>query len=415
MTARYDVVIVGAGHGGAQVAIALRQAQFSGTIALIGAEPELPYERPPLSKEFLCGDRPFERMLIRPAEFWQAQGIQMICGRSALAVDATAHRVTLADGEPIEYGRLVWAAGGSPRELTCPGTEFEGVHTVRTRADVERIRNELSAVSQVVVVGGGFIGLEAAATLRKLGKNVTLLEAQDRVLARVAAEPLSRFYEAEHRARGVDVRLGAHIDRIEGTHGRVSGVRLRNGEKLPAQMVIVGIGITPAVGPLIATGARGGNGVTIDANCRTSLPDVFALGDCALHESAFADGAPVRIESVQNALDHAAVIARHFSGAPPPSAGVPWFWSNQYDLRLQTIGLSVGHDDLVLRGEPTSKRFSLVYLKAGRVVALDCINAAADYMQGRALVMARACIDRARLADPAVPLKALLQMPSRVP
>jgi 3-phenylpropionate/trans-cinnamate dioxygenase ferredoxin reductase subunit len=408
MTERYDVVIVGAGHGGAQVAIALRQARFSGTIALIGAERELPYERPPLSKEFLSGDRPFERMLIRPAEFWQSQGIQMICGRSVLAVDATAHRVTLADGTPIEYGRLIWAAGGSPRQLTCPGTDFAGVHTVRTRADVERIRNELSTVTDVVVVGGGFIGLEAAATLRKVGKNVTVLEAQDRVLARVAAEPLSRFYEAEHRSRGVNVRLGAHLDRIEGTNGRLSGVRLLGGEQLLAQLVIVGIGVTPAVGPLIAAGARGDNGVAIDENCRTSLQDVFALGDCALHETAFADGARVRIESVQNALDHAAVIARQFSGAPPASGGVPWFWSNQYDLRLQTIGLSVGHDDLVLRGEPASKRFSLVYLKAGRVVALDCINAAADYMQGRALIMARACIDRARLADAAIPLKAHL-------
>ena len=415
MTEQYDVVIVGAGHGGAQVAIALRQARLSGTVALIGAEPELPYERPPLSKDFLCGDRPFERMLIRPAEFWRAQGIQMICGRSALAVDATAHRVTLADGESIEYGRLIWAAGGSPRQLTCPGTDLAGVHTVRARADVERIRHELSTVTHVVVVGGGFIGLEVAATLRKLGKNVTVLEAQDRVLARVAAEPLSRFYEAEHRSRGVDVRLGANIDCIEGTNGRVSGVRLLNGEKLPAQMVVVGIGIAPAVGPLIAAGAQGGNGVTIDANCRTSLPDVFALGDCALQSSTFADGAHVRIESVQNALDHAAVIARHFSGAPAASAVVPWFWSNQYDLRLQTLGLSVGHDDLVLRGEPTSKRFSLVYLKAGRVVALDCINAAADYMQGRALIMARACISRARLADPAIPLKTLIQVPGPFP
>jgi 3-phenylpropionate/trans-cinnamate dioxygenase ferredoxin reductase subunit len=415
MTERYDVVIVGAGHGGAQVAIALRQARFSGTIALIGAERELPYERPPLSKEFLSGDRPFERMLIRPAEFWRSQAIQMICGRSALAVDATAHRVTLADGAPIEYGRLIWAAGAAPRQLTCPGTDYAGVHTVRARTDVDHIRNELSTVTHIVIVGGGFIGLEAAATLRKLGKNVTVLEAQDRVLARVAGEPLSRFYETEHRSRGVNVRLGANIDRIEGTNGRVSGVRLRGGEQLPAQLVIVGIGVTPAVGPLIAAGARGDNGVAIDANCHTSLQDVFALGDCASHETAFADGARVRIESVQNALDHAAVIARHFSGAPPASCGVPWFWSNQYDLRLQTIGLSVGHDDLVLRGEPASRRFSLVYLKAGRVVALDCINAAADYMQGRALVLARACIDRAQLADPAVPLKALIQVPSPIP
>jgi 3-phenylpropionate/trans-cinnamate dioxygenase ferredoxin reductase subunit len=407
MGVSYDVVIVGAGHGGAQAAIALRQAQFSGTVALIGAEPELPYERPPLSKEFLCGDKPFERMLIRPAAFWHEQRIQMIRGRSVVSVDADAQRVKLADGEIIGYGRLIWAAGGSARRLTCPGANLAGVHTVRARADVERIRHELRDVARVVVVGGGFIGLETAATLRKLDKDVTVLEAQDRVLSRVAAEPISRFYEAEHRSRGVHVQLNARIERIEGAEGRVSGVRLTDGAVLPAEMVIVGEGIAPAIEPLIESGAQGNNGVAIDAICRTSLPGVFALGDCALQESAFADGARIRIESVQNALDHAAVIARHLSGAPAAHAGVPWFWSNQYDLRLQTVGLAVGHDDLVLRGEPASKRFSLVYLKAGRVVALDCINAAADYMQGRALVAARACINRARLADPAIPLKAL--------
>jgi len=407
MSAGYNVVIVGAGHGGAQAAIALRQAQFTGTIAMIGAEPELPYERPPLSKEFLCGDKAFERMLIRPATFWHEQRIQVLSGRSVVAIDPAGRRVTLGDGERIGYSRLIWAAGGSPRRLTCAGANLAGVHTVRARADVERIRGELSDVTRVVVIGGGFIGLETAATLRKLGKHVTVLEAQDRVLARVAAEPLSRFYEAEHRSRGVDVQLNARIERLEGVEGRVSGVRLADGTVLPAQMVIVGIGISPTVEALVQAGAQVSNGVAIDSNCRTSLPDVFALGDCALQESAFADGARIRIESVQNALDHAAVIARHLSGGPAANTGVPWFWSNQYDLRLQTIGLAIGHDDLVLRGEPASRRFSLVYLKAGRVIALDCINAAADYMQGRALVAARACINRAKLADPAVPLKAL--------
>lgn len=408
MNASYDIVIVGAGHGGAQAAIALRQARFSGTIALIGAEAELPYERPPLSKEFLCGDKPFKRMLIRPAEFWPAQRIQVIRGRSVLSVEAHAQRVRLADGELIGYRRLIWAAGGSPRRLSCSGANLAGVHTVRTRGDVERIRDELHDVERVVIVGGGFIGLEAAATLRKLDKHVTVLEAQSRVLSRVAAEPLSRFYEAEHRSRGVDVQLNAHIERLEGDGRRVSGVRMTGGTLLPAQMVIVGVGITPAIEPLIQAGARGDNGVAIDAICRTTLPGVFALGDCALQESAFAEGARIRIESVQNALDHAACIARHLSGAPAANAGVPWFWSNQYDLRLQTIGLAIGHDDLVVRGEPASKRFSLVYLKAGRVVALDCINAAADYMQGRALVAAGVCINRSRLADPTVPLKALV-------
>lgn len=403
---QYDVVIVGAGHGGAQAAIALRQNKFDGTIAVIGDEPELPYERPPLSKEYFSGEKAFERILIRPAAFWQERRVEMLLQRRVVAVDPAAHRVTTADGATIGYGRLIWATGGSPRRIGCAGNDLAGVHTVRTRADADRMLAELDGVAQAVVIGGGYIGLEAAAVLSKAGKKVVLLEAQDRVLARVAGEALSRFYEAEHRAHGVDVRLGAAVDCIEGD-GKVSGVRLADGEVIPAQMVIVGIGIAPAVEPLLAAGAAGGNGVAVDPQCRTSLPDIFAIGDCALHASRFAGDTPIRLESVQNANDQATLVAKTMMGEAVHYDAVPWFWSNQYDLRLQTVGLSTGHDASVLRGDPARRSFSVIYLKRGRVIALDCVNATKDYVQGRKLVVERRAPDPARLADPGTPLKDL--------
>jgi 3-phenylpropionate/trans-cinnamate dioxygenase ferredoxin reductase subunit len=407
VSARYDVVIVGAGHAGAQAAASLRQGNFAGTIALIGDEACLPYERPPLSKDYLSGGKTLERILLRPAGFWSEKQIARLCGRRVLAVDPSAHRVSLEDGSMLDYGTLVWAAGGAARRLTCPGNELAGVHTMRTSADVDRIRNELGETVRVVVIGGGFIGLEAAATLRALGKQVTVVEALDRVLARVAGEPLSRFYEEEHRARGVNIRLNAQVDCIEGSQGRVSGVRLADGHVLPADMVIAGIGIVPVIDPLLAAGAQGNNGVAVDEYCRTSLPGIFAIGDCALHANDFADGARVRLESVQNATDQANVVARYLCGQPTRYASAPWFWSNQYELRLQTIGLSIGYDRVVLRGEPSSRRFSLVYLKAARVIALDCVNAPMDFIQGKALVSSRAIVDPELLRDAAVPLKSL--------
>ena len=411
---RYDVLIVGAGHGGAQIALSLRQQKFAGTIALLGDEPEPPYERPPLSKEYLSGEKTFERILIRPAAFWHEREVTLLLERRVVSVDPVAHSVTLSNGSSIGYGKLVWATGGSPRRLSCPGHDLVGVHGVRTRADVDRMMAELDGVTNVVVIGGGYIGLEAAAVLTKFGKSVTVLEALDRVLARVAGEPLSRFYEAEHRAHGVDVRLGAKVDGLVGFQAisedepaRVTGVHMSDGEILPAEMVIVGIGIVPAVEPLIEAGAAGGNGVLVDAQCRTSLPDIFAIGDCAAHANDFARGATIRLESVQNANDQANVVARTIMGAEEPYHAVPWFWSNQYDLRLQTVGLSTGFDQAIVRGAPETRSFSIVYLREGKVIALDCVNATKDYVQGRALVLGGLAPPVESLADAAVPLKSL--------
>jgi 3-phenylpropionate/trans-cinnamate dioxygenase ferredoxin reductase subunit len=404
---QYDVLIVGAGHGGAQAAIALRQGKFAGSIAILGDEPELPYERPPLSKEYLAGDKSFDRILIRQPAFWDEREVTMLPGRRVVAVDPGARRVTTDDGAEIGYGKLIWATGGHARRLSCDGHDLTGVHTVRTRADADRMIAEMPAVTNAVVIGGGFIGLEAAAVLAKFGKHVTLLEALDRVMARVAGPDLSNFYQEEHRAHGVDVRLGVAVTAIEGD-GKVTGVRLADGNVVPADLVVVGIGIVPAVEPLIAAGADGGNGIRVDAQCRTSLPDIFAIGDCALHANRFADGAAVRLESVQNATDQATVAAKTILGENVAYEATPWFWSNQYDLKLQTIGLSIGYDQAVVRGDPTTRSFSVVHLKQGKVIALDCVNATKDYVQGRKLVETGAVIDPARLADASVPLKEMI-------
>jgi 3-phenylpropionate/trans-cinnamate dioxygenase ferredoxin reductase component len=404
----FDVVIVGGGHAGAQAAIALRMAKFEGSIAILGEEPDLPYERPPLSKEYFAGEKDYDRLLLRPAKFWDERAIVMRLGERVLSVDPAGHSVSTSRGDMIGFGKLIWAAGGHARALPLPGGDLAGVQGVRTRADADAMIAAAATARQVVVIGGGYIGLEAAAVLRKAGKLVVLLEALDRVLARVAGEPLSRFFEGEHRAHGVDLRTGVQIAGLEGD-GHVTGVRLADGTLIPADLVIVGIGIVPAVEPLIAAGAAGGNGVAVDAQCRTSLPDIYAVGDCALHANGYADGADIRLESVQNANDQATVAAKHIAGVDGVAYdAVPWFWSNQYDLKLQTVGLSAGHDQCVVRGDPAARSFSVLYLKQGGVIALDCVNATKDYVQGRALVMARARILPERLADPSVPLKELL-------
>ena len=280
---------------------------------------------------------------------------------------------------------------------------------MRTREDCDRLMAEVDfGITRVVVIGGGYIGLEAAAVLSKLGLKVTLLEAQDRVLARVAGQELSAFYEAEHRAHGVDLRTGTMVESLVGDGHKVTGVKLTDGAILPADAVIVGIGIIPAVAPLIAAGATGGNGVDVDDHCRTSLPGIYAIGDCANFACDYAGGITMRVESVQNANDMATCVAKAICGDEAPYKAFPWFWSNQYDLRLQTAGINAGYDQSVMRGDPATRKFSVVYLRKGQVVAIDCVNMAKDFVQGRKLVEAGAHVDPRDLADPEKPLKELL-------
>lgn len=401
------VIIVGAGHGGAQAAIALRQNGHTDPITVIGREPEIPYERPPLSKEYLAQEKPFERILIRQSTFWHERGVAMKLGAEVVAVAAEAKLVTLESGERLPYDHLIWAAGGDPRRLDCPGADLQGVHAVRTRADVDAIMAELPDVRRVAVIGGGYIGLEAAAVLRKLGKDVVLFEAMPRVLARVAGPELSAFFEGEHRAHGVDLRTGVGVKALHGD-GWVWRVELWDGNSVEAELVIVGIGIAPAVKPLVEAGADEDNGIIVDAHCRTSLANIFAVGDCAAHANRFADSAMIRLESVQNANDQATIAAKAICGELIEYAATPWFWSNQYDLKLQTVGLSAGYDMAVLRGDPATRSFSVIYLKDRQVRALDCVNMVKDYVQGRKLVEARAVIDPMKLADTRIPLKEML-------
>lgn len=406
--AHADVVIVGAGRAGAQCALALHKEGFAGSIAMIGRETEPPYERPPLSKDYLASAKAFERLYIRPPGYWEEKGIRLMLGTEAVGVDPDARQVTLFSGERIGYGKLVWAAGGEARRLSCPGSGLAGVHVVRTRADCDLLMAEIDGGARsVAVIGGGYIGLEAAAVLTGLGCKVTLLEALPRVLARVAGEELSAFYEHEHRSHGVDLRTGVSVSELLG-EGHVSAVRLADGSVIAADMVIVGIGIVPAVGPLLAAGAAGQDGVDVDEYCRTSLPDVYAIGDCARFAANYAGGKIMRVESMQNANDMANCVAKGIMGRAQPYRALPWFWSDQYDLRLQSAGLAIGYERAVLRGDPQTHEFSVVYLKAGRIIAIDCVNAVADFVQGRKLIEAGACPDPVRLADPEVPLLELL-------
>ncbi len=406
MNKSYDILIVGAGHAGAQAAIALRQQKFEGTIGLMGNEKYPPYERPPLSKEYLAGDKPFERIMLRPESFWGERNIDLLTGCRVSKVDPMEKTVTLSTDDEIGYHKLIWATGGSPRMLDCPGSQARNIHGVRSRADVDKIMAALPSTDKVVVVGGGYIGLEAAAVLTKLGKSVTILESLDRVLSRVAGETLSRFYEEEHRRQGVTVELNAMVESFEtNDDGMATGVRLADGRVLDADMIIVGIGIIPETGPLVAAGAAAGNGVDVDQTCRTSLNGVYAIGDCAAHANRFADGAHIRLESVQNANDQAKVAALDIIGEECEYDAVPWFWSNQYDLKLQTVGLSTGHDEYIVRGDPANRSFSIIYLKDGKVIALDCVNATKDYVQGRKVVEAGLALDRTQLADPDIPIK----------
>jgi 3-phenylpropionate/trans-cinnamate dioxygenase ferredoxin reductase subunit len=405
---QFDILIVGTGHAGAQAAIALRQQGFTGSIGMVGEEPDLPYERPPLSKDFLADEKTFDRMLIRPATFWADKDVTIINQCRVMRVDAAAHQVTDYEDRTIGYGTLIWAAGGAARRLNCPGAELAGLHAVRTHADVVSLKAELDGARRVAIVGGGYIGLETAAVLVKRGLDVTVLEAMPRLLARVTGPEIGDFYAAAHRAAGVDIRLGVAVTALRGHNGRVTDVVLEKGELIPADLVIIGIGIVPEVAPLQAAGAElAAAGVKVDEYCRTSLPDVIAIGDCAAHANAFAGGSVIRLESVQNANDMANTAARLLTGKPTPYHNVPWFWSNQYDLRLQTIGLSMGYDATVMRGTPDTRSFSLVYLKQGRVVALDCVNAVKDYVQGKALVEKGLVVALDRLADSAIPLKDL--------
>ncbi|MGM7775784.1 NAD(P)/FAD-dependent oxidoreductase [Arthrobacter sp. KNU-44] len=406
MSRTFDTLIVGAGHGGAQLALSLAGAGYAGSVAVISNEPYEPYERPPLSKGFLTGQTAAGDLDLRSRGYWESTGIEFILNTEVVRVDAAERRVWTAGGESIGYARLVWAAGGNARRLPVPGGDLEGVYTLRTRSDAERLKAELAAGARnAVIIGGGYIGLESAAALVAAGLSVTVVESMDRLLARVTGPAVSEYFAGLHQRSGVEVLLGQGVVELAGTNGRVNAVQLASGREIPADVVVVGVGLVPNTGVLEGAGAEAGNGIIVDEYCRTRLPGVYAIGDCANFPSA-RTGGRLRLESVQNAVDQAKLVAAEIAtGAPAPYDALPWFWSHQYGTRLQTAGLLTGYDDCVVRGDPGTGKFSAVYLQGRTVLAIDAVNTVRDFAQGKVLVGAEYAGTREELADPARPLK----------
>jgi len=401
------IVIVGAGQAGFQVADSLRLDGFEGDITLIGEEPYPPYQRPPLSKAYLLGETDAERLRFRTMAYYEERRIDLRTGTRATAIDRAAKTVTLEDGSSLAYDRLVLTTGARVRHIPIVGNDLAGVCYLKTIDDADRIESFLGKTDRVVVVGAGFIGLEFAAVAAKLGKEVTVLEAMDRVLARVAPPQLSAFFTDLHRARGVEILCGTAVSEFLGEDGRVSGVRCADGREIPCGLVVVGIGVIPNVELAGAAGLACDNGVCVDGHGQTSDPSVFAVGDCASYVHPFA-GAPLRLESVQNSVDHAKAVAAAIMGDEKPYETVPWFWSDQYEFKLQMVGLSQGCDSQVLRGDPAEGKFAIFHYRGTTLRAIDTINKPADHMVGRRLLAAGISPTPQQAGDPEFPLKSLL-------
>lgn len=401
-------VIVGAGQAGGETAVELRKRGFTGRVLVIGDEPYVPYRRPPLSKAYLSGAIGDEGLyLMQPAALQKAD-IEFIGDAAVERIDRVTRQVLLADGRAIGYDRLALTTGGRARSLSLPGADRPNVHTLRGIADVQAIKAHCVAGARAVIVGGGFIGLEAAAVLVKLGLRVTVLEGLPRVLARVTAPEVSAFFERVHREAGVDLRTGIAIERFEG-EPLADSVLLGDGCRIACDFVIAGIGLIPSTGLAEGAGLVVDNGIVVDEFCRTSDPHIVAAGDCANHPNAHF-GRRLRLESVQNAMEQGRAAAAAMLDQPLPYAPVPWFWSDQYDLKLQMVGLSAGFDRLIVRGDLSGRAFAAFYLQDGHLIAADTVNRPQDFMFAKKLVASRARADAAALADESVPLKTLLPL-----
>ena len=410
MTRSESIVIVGAGHAGGSAAAFLRQFGFTGPLTLIGEEPVPPYQRPPLSKAWLKGDIGSEALLLRPAGFYAEHEITLHLGTRVMAVDRAAKILRLDAGRTIAYDRLILATGRRARRLVIPGADLNGVLELRTMADADRLKAALTGRDgRLVVIGGGYIGLEAAATARALGTSVVVIEKEARVLARVACEVLSHFFQAVHRAHGVAFELGMGVDAIAGRDGRASGVLLSDGRRIDADAVLVGVGAIANDELAVAAGLECANGIVVDLDTRTADPLIHAIGDCS-HRPLPHYNSTGHLESVQNALEQARRAASDIVGRPQPLHEVPWFWSDQYDLKLQIAGLAPGASRLVVRGEPQPgagrPRFAVFHLNAeDRLQAVEAINAAQEFIVGKQLIGSRKPVDVTRLADPAIAMK----------
>lgn len=380
------IIVIGAGQAATEFAVALRGGGFAGDIRILGDEPYLPYQRPPLSKDFLSGKSPYEKLMLRPESFWREQKIAFELGVPVTAIDRTKRAVALQDGRSFEYGTLVIATGTRARIPPLPRIELEGVYSLRKIDDVNKLRPALNAAKRVAIVGGGYIGLEVAAVARSEGREVVVVEAEERVMKRVTCADVSAFYEGMHRKHGVDIRLGCKLEAIEG-NGHASGLRLAGGERVAADVVLVSTGARPNDELASAAGLACEDGILVDEFARTADPQLYAIGDCTRLPSR-RYGRKIRLECVQNAFDQAKAAAAAILGKGTPYDPVPWFWSDQYDVKFQSAGLSTGHDEAKVVGDPTGGHFSVEYRKNGKLIAVDAINDARAYMMGRKTITA---------------------------
>jgi len=401
------VVIVGAGHACGSAAAELRRAGFQGAITLIGDEPIPPYERPPLSKAWLKGETDADKLALKPASFYAEAGIDLRLDQTVTAIDRGARTVTLGDGSRIGYDLLIIATGARARRIPLPGLDLDGVLELRNAADADRLKAVLRPGAHLAVIGGGYIGLEAAASARGLGCSATVIEAQPRVLARVACEILSTFFQDFHRAQGVSIEVNAQVTALEGKDGHVTGVRLGDGRLIPCNAVLVGVGAVPNQELAADAGLECGNGIIVDLSARTSDPSIFAIGDCT-HRPLPLYERSMRLESVPNALEQARAAAAAIVGKPVPPPEVPWFWSDQYDLRLQIAGIPFDTDTIVVRGDIAAAKFALFHLKAdGTVQAVEAVNASTEFMGGRRIIQRRKKLSADQISDLSVTMQQL--------
>jgi 3-phenylpropionate/trans-cinnamate dioxygenase ferredoxin reductase subunit len=397
------ILIIGGGQAGAQAIDTLRREGFGGRLVLISDELELPYQRPPLSKKYLSGEMAADRLLFRHRSFYDEHRVELKLGRRAVRLDAAARQVELADGEKLTYDRLLLCLGAESRRLTCPGAALQGVHYLRGLADVPPIQAGFKPQARIVIIGGGYIGLETAATCRKMGCEVTVLEMADRIMNRVVAPSVSQYFAQEHRTNGVNIICDTRVVRLEGA-ARVERVVCADGSSHAADLVIVGVGAVATTELASEAGLACDNGVVVDEYCRTSDPSIYAAGDCTNHPSP-RFGRRVRLESVDNAFEQAKTAALNLLDRPVAHDRVPWFWSDQFDNKLLIVGLSQDYDRQVLRGDPASRSFSVCYLKGRELLAVEAINHSKDYMAARKLIAERALLNPEKLADSGVALK----------
>lgn len=403
------ILIIGAGQAALQAAATLRSKGFAGALTMVGEEPYAPYQRPPLSKAYLAGTVEVERLALKPHAFYESERIALKLGIRALRLDRKAHSVALSDGAEERYDKLLFATGARVRRVSLPGSALKNIFYLRDIADADAIRNTLKSGTRLVTVGGGYIGLEVTASAIKRGAQATVVEMAPRLMMRVVCEPVSNFYLDEHTKHGADIRLDAMVQAFEGENGTLARVRLADGSAIEADCAVVGVGVEPNIELAQEAGLACQNGILTDEYGQTSDADIFAAGDCTNHPNPFVGGR-IRLESVQNAIDQAKHAALAMLGEKIAYTEVPWFWSDQYDLKLQIAGISAGHDALVTRGDPKKRAFAVFYLKEGRIIAVDAINAAHEYMFGRKLIAARARIPADKLADTAIPMKDLAKL-----